>query len=89
MRWCRGPPCTITTCSFDSFSAADVSLCPCEADFIEGNRKFVGMDSVSALSGVDCWFDPQSSQPKHYAIGICCFSSKLAAWDGAEVHHVQ
>jgi hypothetical protein len=58
---------------------ADVSLCPYEADFIEGNRKFGGMDSVSALSGVDCRFDPQSYQPKNYAIGICCFSSKLAA----------
>jgi hypothetical protein len=55
---------------------ADVSLSPYEVDFIEGNRKYGAMDSVSALSGIDCWFDPQSCQPKHNAIDMCCFSSK-------------
>jgi hypothetical protein len=37
------------------------------------------MVGVLALSVVDRGFDPRSSQPKDYKIGIGCFSTKHAA----------
>jgi hypothetical protein len=33
-----------------------------------------------ALSVVDCWLEPQSSQSKNYKIDICCFSAKYTAF---------
>ena len=38
------------------------------------------MVSVLASSAVDRGFEPQSGQTKDYRIGICCFSSKHAAF---------
>ena len=32
----------------------------------------------SVIISVDCEFDPQSGQTKHYKIDICCFSPKHA-----------
>ena len=36
--------------------------------------------SVLASSEVDRGFEPQSTQTKHYEIGICCFFAKHAAF---------
>jgi hypothetical protein len=38
------------------------------------------MVSVVPSSTVDCRFKPQSGQTKDNIIGICCFSTKLAAF---------
>jgi hypothetical protein len=35
---------------------------------------------ISEASAVDRGFDPRSDQAKDYAIGICCFSAKHAAF---------
>jgi hypothetical protein len=37
------------------------------------------MVSVPALSSVDRGFEPRSSKPKDYTLGICCVSAKHAA----------
>jgi hypothetical protein len=38
------------------------------------------MVSVLVSSAVDRGFEPRSTQTKDYEIGICCFSTKNAAW---------
>ena len=38
------------------------------------------MVSMLALSAVDCVFESWSGQTKNYKIGICCFSTKHAAF---------
>ena len=38
------------------------------------------MVSMLASSAVDCVFEPWSGQTKEYKIGICCFSTKHAAF---------
>ena len=40
------------------------------------------MVSVFASSEVDRGFEPQSGQPKVYAIGSCCFSAEHTALRG-------
>ena len=40
------------------------------------------MVRVLASSTVECGFNPQSGQTKHYATGICCFSAKHAVLRG-------
>ena len=54
----------------------DISLCPYEADVIQGNFICRAMDSVPTSSSVDFWFDPRSCKPKNYTVGMCCFPSK-------------
>jgi hypothetical protein len=38
------------------------------------------MVGVLVSSAVDRWFEPRSGKTKDYKIGICCFSTKHAAF---------